>query len=114
MRAYIENDVVFLHKDDVPPYKKGGSTVRNSYFWALRSIAGRANRGQAWEFESDVWLALQRMLLSFGESRYLGLQEIMLEFPTDHEIPAVLKAVSTWQDSGEDSEQDSVIESAWP
>ncbi|MGB3613537.1 MAG: hypothetical protein WBA10_07050 [Elainellaceae cyanobacterium] len=85
--------------------------MRNSYFWALRSIAGRANRGRAWEFESDVWLALQRMLLSFGESRYLGLREIMLEFPADHEIPGVLKAVSTWQDSTQEPGQDSAIES---
>ncbi len=98
MRARIEDGVVFLHKDDVPPYKKGGSTVRNSYFWALRSIAGRAYRGQAWEFESDVWLALQRMLLSFGESRYLGTQELVLEFPVDQAIPPELRAVSTWQD----------------
>ncbi|MGF1536438.1 MAG: hypothetical protein ACFB4J_08150 [Elainellaceae cyanobacterium] len=99
MRARIEDDVIFLHKDDVPPYKKGGSTVRNSYFWALRSIAGRAYRGQSWEFESDVWLALQRMLLSFGESGYLGTREIMLEFPVDQPIPPVLRSVSTWEDS---------------
>lgn len=103
MRAHIENGVVFLHKDDVPPYKKGGSVVRNSYFWALRSIAGRAYRAQPWEFESDVWIALQRMLLSFTESGYLGLRETLLEFPIEQEIPAVLKAVSTWQDSEPDA-----------
>ncbi|MEO0406874.1 MAG: hypothetical protein AAF289_05940 [Cyanobacteria bacterium P01_A01_bin.135] len=104
MRARIENDVVFLHKDDVPPYKKGGSVVRNSYFWALRSIAGRAYRDQAWEFESDVWLALQRMLLSFTESGYLGLRETLLEFSVDQEIPALLRAVSTWEDASSDED----------
>ncbi|PLZ39890.1 hypothetical protein CBP27_07720, partial [Fischerella thermalis WC542] len=44
MRSKIENDVLFLHHEDVPEYKKGGSVVRNSYFWALRSIAGKASR----------------------------------------------------------------------
>ena len=32
MRAKIEHEIVFLHHDDVPEYKKGGSVVRNSYF----------------------------------------------------------------------------------
>jgi len=30
--------VVFLNHEDVPSFKKGGSMVRNSYFWALRSV----------------------------------------------------------------------------
>jgi hypothetical protein len=98
MRARLEDDVVYLHHEDVPPFKKGGSVVRNSYFWALKSIAGRANRGKDWEYEAEVWLALQRMLLSFAESGYLGLSETQLEFPADTlEIPAILRPVSTWQ-----------------
>ena len=98
MRATITNGTIFLHKDDVPSYKKNGSVVRNSYFWALRSIAGVSNRYRDWEYESEVWLALQRMLLSFAESGYLSLQETILEFPSDHgEIPAVLRPVATWQ-----------------
>lgn len=98
MRARIENMVLFLSHEDVPSFKKGGSVVRNSYFWALRSIAGKAGRYGDWEYESEVWLALSRMLLSFSESGYLGLKETILEFPLSQgEIPAVLQSVSTWQ-----------------
>ncbi|MBE9182605.1 hypothetical protein IQ268_29070 [Oculatella sp. LEGE 06141] len=98
MRVRIDNDVLFLHKDDVPEYKKQGSVVRNTYFWALRAIAGNAPYGQDWEFESEVWLALQRMLLSFAESGYLGLRETVLEFPPDQpDIPPMLRPVATWE-----------------
>ncbi len=97
MRARIEDEILFLHQDDVPPYKKGGSVVRNSYFWALRAIAVHSNRYKDWEFDSEVWVALQRMLLSFSESGYLGLRETTLEFPTGTEIPAILRSVSTWE-----------------
>ena len=98
MRARIENEIVFLHKEDVPSFKKGGSIVRNSYFWALRSIAGCAPRNGDWEYESEVWLALCRMLLSFSESGYLGLKETILEFPRSQlEIPQVLRPVATWE-----------------
>jgi hypothetical protein len=97
MRARIENEIVLIHHDDVPEYKKGGSVVRNSYFWALRSIAARSYRQHDWEYEAEVWFALQRMLLSFTESGYLGLKETQLEFPPDQIIPPVLKPVSTWQ-----------------
>lgn len=98
MRAWIDNDVLYLHRDDVPPYKKKGSVVRNTYFWTLRSIAGRANFGQEWEYESEVWLALRRVLLSYAESGYLGLSETILEFPPEQgEIPPVFRLVSTWQ-----------------
>ena len=45
MRARIDNEVLFIYRDDVPKYNKQGSIVRNSYFWALRSIAGRSNLG---------------------------------------------------------------------
>lgn len=96
MRARVEQDIIFIHHEDVPPYKKGGAVVRNSYYWALRSIAGQAGRDRDWEFEAEVWLALQRMLLSFTESGYLGLKETMLEFPVEQEIPAVLRPVATW------------------
>ena len=98
MRARIENMVVFLNHEDVPEFKKGGSVVRNSYFWALRSIAGKTSRYRDWEYESEVWLALSRMLLSFGESGYLGLRETILEFPRSQgEIPDVLRPISTWE-----------------
>ena len=98
MRARIEDQVIFLHHEDVPAFKKGGSVVRNSYFWALRSIAGKASRGRDWEYESEVWLALQRLLLSFSESGYLGLRETTLEFPADQTaIPTVLRPVATWE-----------------
>ena len=98
MRARIENMVLFLHHEDVPEFKKNGSVVRNSYFWALKSIAGQASRYRDWEYESEVWLALSRMLLSFSESRYLGFKETVLEFPLSQgEIPDVLRPVSTWE-----------------
>lgn len=99
MRAKIDNEVLFIHRDDVPKYNKQGSIVRNSHFWALRSIAGRANSRYDWEFESEIWIALQRMLLSFGESGYLPTRETQLEFTTDTEdIPQVLRLVSTIED----------------
>lgn len=98
MRAKIADKVVYLNHEDVPEFKKGGSIVRNSYFWALRSIAGLAPRHRDWEYESEVWLALCRMLLSFSESGYLGLSETTLEFPASQlEIPDVLRPVSTWE-----------------
>jgi hypothetical protein len=98
MRAKIENMVLFLNKEDVPEFKKGGSVVRNSYFWALRSIAGQASRYRDWEYESEVWLALSRMLLSFSESGYLSLKETILEFPRSQlEIPDVLRSISSWE-----------------
>lgn len=98
MRARIEHQVLFLEQEDVPKYKKTGSVVRNSYFWALRSIAVQARRDRDWEYDAEVWLALQRMLLTFTESGYLGLKETLLEFSTDQEVPAVLQPVSTWLD----------------
>lgn len=98
MRARIEDDIMFLHSEDLPAFKKGGSVVRNSYFWALKSIAAQASRYKDWEYDADVWLALQRMLMSFTESGYLGLKETVLEFPLDRgEIPAVLRPVATWE-----------------
>lgn len=97
MRAKIADQIIFIHHEDVPFYKKGGSIVRNSYFWALRSIADQANRGKDWQYAEEVWLALQRMLLTFSESGYLGLRETILEFPIEQgEIPAVLRPVATW------------------
>jgi hypothetical protein len=98
MRARIEEDLLFLHHEDLPEYKKGGSVVRNSYFWALKSIAGQASRQRDWEYESEIWVALGRMLMSFTESGYLGYRETVLEFPiTQGEIPDALRLVSTWE-----------------
>lgn len=104
VRARIENQVIFISHADVPVFKKGGSVVRNSYFWALRSIAAQASRYRDWEYEAEVWLALRRMLLSFAESGYLNLSETLLEFSAEQvEIPTVLRPVSTWQDQESDS-----------
>ncbi len=96
MRVRIDNDILYIHAEDVPPYKKGGSIVRNNYFWALRSIAVRSVRDQEWEYEAEVWYALNRMLLFFIESGYLGTREVQLEFPPASDIPEVLRSVSTW------------------
>lgn len=104
MKARIENQVIFISQVDVPVFKKGGSVVRNSYFWALRSIAAQASRYRDWEYEAEVWLALRRMLLAFAESGYLSLSETLLEFPVKQgEIPQVLRPVSTWQEQESDS-----------
>lgn len=97
MKAKIENEVIYINHEDVPEYKKGGSVVRNSYFWALRSIAGKAGRYSDWEYESEVWFALSRMLMSFMESGYLGIRETMLEFPQSTDIPQIFRDVATWE-----------------
>jgi len=95
MRARIEDEVLYIHHEDVPQFKKGGSVVRNSYFWALRSIAARNRSDREWEYEVEIWLALARMLVAFSESGYLHLKEFTLEFDEDSEIPAVLRSIST-------------------
>jgi len=97
MRASIQQQILFIHHEDLPQFKKGGSVVRNSYFWALKAIAAHTKRNGDWEYDPEVWLALQRLLLSFAESGYLGLRETQLEFAIDQEIPAVLKLVATWE-----------------
>ena len=103
MKAKIENDVVFLHSEDIPQFKKQGSIVRNNYFWALKAIAGNTPYGGDWEYESEVWLALRRVLLAFAESGYLGLSETTLEFPADSgEIPEPFRGIATWQDQAQD------------
>ncbi len=94
MKAKIENEVLYINQEDLPQYKKGGSVVRNSYFWALRSIAGKAGRYGDWEYEIEVWFALSRMLMSFTESGYLGIRETMLEFPQSTVIPQVFRDVT--------------------
>ena len=96
MRATIKDEILCIHSEDIPHYKKGGSVVRNSYFWALKSISCYARRGADWEFDPPVWLALNRMLLAFTESGYLGDAETILEFATDEPIPEALRSVSTW------------------
>ncbi len=108
MRVRIDNDVLFIRNEDVPPFKKKGPIVRNSYFWALKSIADRAPFTKEWEFEQRVWIALTRMLTSFAESGYLGLRETQLEFEPDDEIPDALRSMATWYDpadyTGEEDE----------
>ena len=97
MRSHIQDGILRVHHDDLPAYKKTGSMVRNTYFWALKAIAAYAPYERDWEFDPEVWLALKRMLLSFSESGYLGLRETQLEFPVDTEIPEVLRAIATWE-----------------
>ena len=96
MRCRLDLPILLLHQADGPPYKKRGSIVRNSYFWALRSIADDARLSQHWEFDESVWPALCRMLMSFAASGYLGDRETLLEFPPDAEIPEIFRPVSTW------------------
>lgn len=96
MRAILKDEIIYINHEDLPVYKKGGSIVRNSYFWALKSIACYAPRSGDWEFDPEVWVALSRMLLAFSESGYLGYQETCLEFSPQTPIPKVLRAVSSW------------------
>ena len=105
MRARIENQVLFLHKDDVPEYKKKGSVVRNTYFWTMRSIADLTPFDREWEFASEVWLALKRVLIAYAESGYLYTSEVILEFPPSQgEIPDVFRDVATWAQAAEELE----------
>ncbi len=50
MKVTLEEDILAIAYEDLPKYKKGGSIVRNSYFWALKSIACYSSRGQDWEY----------------------------------------------------------------
>ncbi|NJL81923.1 MAG: hypothetical protein HC890_01130 [Chloroflexaceae bacterium] len=97
MRVVLQDEILFINQEDLPTYKKGGSVVRNSYFWALKSIACYATRDSGWEFDAVVWVALGRLLLSFKLSGYLGDSETTLEFSLDTPIPEPLRAVSTWR-----------------
>ncbi len=96
MQVRLENDILFIAHQDLPPYKKGGSVVRNSYFWALKSIACFTSRNKDWEYDAQVWVALARMLISFTESGYLGEKETWLEFPETTPIPSQLRSVSSY------------------
>ena len=96
MRVTVKDNIIFINQEDLPNYKKNGSLVRNSYFWALKSISCYSAKGCDWEFDEEVWVALSRMLLHFTESGYLGYSETSLEFPLDTPIPDVLRSVSSW------------------
>jgi hypothetical protein len=95
MRVDLKNDILIINQEDLPSYKKMGSIVRNSYFWALKSIACYTAKGCDWEFDRPVWIALSRILLSFSQSGYLGGSETLLEFPSATQIPEELRSVST-------------------
>ena len=96
MRVTLQDNILSINCEDLPEYKKGGSVVRNSYFWALKSIACFTPRNKDWEYDSEVWIALSRMLISFTESGYLGDRETCLEFPEHTPIPAELLSVSSY------------------
>jgi hypothetical protein len=98
MKASLDDEILSIDREDLPNYKKGGSIVRNSYFWALKSISCYAPKYGNWEFDRSVWIALARMLSAFSQSGYLGDKEIILEFPVDTPIPEDLRSVSTWSD----------------
>lgn len=95
MQSYLQDNILYISKKDLPEYKKNASIVRNNYFWALKSISAYSPPSADWEFESEVWFALSRMLLFFTNSGYLGYSETILEFSEDTMIPDVLRQVST-------------------
>lgn len=96
MKVYIENDILYINKESLPPYKKGGSLVRNNFFWALKSISCYSPKNKDWEFDQPVWKALNRMLLFFTNSGYLGYSETILEFDFNVQIPDDLRSSSTF------------------
>ena len=96
MRVQLQDNILFINREDLPEYKKGGSVVRNSYFWALKSIACFTSRQKDWEYDPEVWTALTRMLISFTESGYLGDRETSLEFPQDTPIPEELRSIASY------------------
>lgn len=96
MRVKLQDNILAIAHEDLPEYKKGGSVVRNSYFWALKSIACFTSRNQDWEYDAEVWIALARMLTSFSESGYLGDRETSLEFLEDTPIPTELRPISSY------------------
>lgn len=95
MKSYLKENIIYIAAESLPTYKKTGSIVRNSYFWALKSIACHAPREKDWEFDLPVWVALARLLSCFGESGYLATSETILEFEDDILIPEVLRMVAT-------------------
>ena len=97
----VEGQWLYVRQMDLPSYKRGGSVVRNSYFWALRSIADATPRDRDWPFEAGVWVALARMLTAFAESGYLGYTETLLECPPNDPIPEVLRSVATWGETAD-------------
>ncbi|MEO0687733.1 MAG: hypothetical protein AAFY76_22445 [Cyanobacteria bacterium J06649_11] len=101
MRAWVDDEILCLHREDVPFYKRNGSVVRNTFFWALKSISGNAPRDREWEFETEVWVALSRMLAAFSEAGYLPLSETILEFAPSHSIPEVFRSVATIYEKSE-------------
>ena len=96
MRVKLQDNILLINNEDLPAYKKGGSVVRNSYFWALKSIACFTSRQGDWEYDREVWIALARMLTSFTESGYLSDRETFLEFSEDTPIPDELRSVSSY------------------
>jgi hypothetical protein len=96
MRVKLQDNILSIAREDLPEYKKGGSVVRNSYFWALKSISCYASRQKDWEYDLEVWVALARMLISFAESGYLGDRETCLEFDPDTPIPDELRSISSY------------------
>ena len=97
MKVTLQDGILSIDSADLPHYKKGGPIVRNSYFWALKSIACYAKRDCDWEYDQVVWEALCRLLLAFADSGYLGYSETILEFPQHCQIPESLRSVSVWQ-----------------
>ncbi|MEY2985237.1 MAG: hypothetical protein RLZZ568_1854 [Cyanobacteriota bacterium] len=105
----VDDDLLVIAADDLPQFKKGGSVVRNNFFWALQAIAAQASRGKDWEFDQVVWIALARLLTFFFNSGYLRTSETLLEFPPDAVIPESLLSAATWQ-----AELDGAPEDSWP
>ncbi len=96
MKVEIKDTILYIKNEDLPIYKKGGSLVRNNFFWALKSISCHSSKTKDWEFDQEVWFALNRMLLFFTNSGYLTYSETILEFKQDLIIPNVLRSVSSY------------------
>jgi hypothetical protein len=63
----------------------------------IKAIAAQARRGQDWEFDEVVWVALTHILTFFFNSGYLNTSETLLEFPSHADIPPSLLAMAPWR-----------------
>lgn len=73
MGTTLQEHIVLICQDGVLPYKKPAQLSATLSCWALKAISDHA--AYAGDFDTEGWVALQRMLLSLAASGYLGTRE---------------------------------------
>ena len=53
MKVWLKENILIIATEDLPPFKKGGSVVRNNYFWALKAISCYARKEQEIAFNAQ-------------------------------------------------------------